>query len=156
VPPYSIREEWSCNTFVALVLLQSASVCAGSENPPLMRFILKCAPLPFVPCASSLGSKLPDGSSLPQLEHGPPSWFRTTSTVYSAQRLAGLLRPATGSGVRYVSMVGKPVDNRSYLQDCQPSPRNAVHTLRRIPLVCSRTASLQPLPSCCYLPLHTT
>jgi hypothetical protein len=35
-----IREEWSCNTFVALALLQSASVCAGSENPPLMGFIL--------------------------------------------------------------------------------------------------------------------
>jgi hypothetical protein len=34
-------------------------------------------------------------------------------------------------------------------------PRNAFHTLRRIPLVSSRTASLQPLPSCRYLPLHT-
>lgn len=34
-------------------------------------------------------------------------------------------------------------------------PRNAFHTPRRIPLASSRTASLQPLPSCCYLPLHT-
>jgi hypothetical protein len=34
-------------------------------------------------------------------------------------------------------------------------PRNAVHTPRRIPLASSRSASLQPLPSCCYLPLHT-
>jgi hypothetical protein len=52
-----IREEWSCNTFVALALLQSASVCAGSEDPPLMRFIQKCAPLPFVRCASSPGKQ---------------------------------------------------------------------------------------------------
>ena len=29
-------------------------------------------------------------------------------------------------------------------------PRDAVHTLRRVPLVSSRTASLRPLPSCCY------
>jgi hypothetical protein len=29
-------------------------------------------------------------------------------------------------------------------------PRNAVHTLRRIPLASSRTASLRPLPSCCF------
>jgi hypothetical protein len=30
------------------------------------------------------------------------------------------------------------------------SPRDAVHTLRRVPLVSSRTASLRPLPSCRY------
>jgi hypothetical protein len=29
-------------------------------------------------------------------------------------------------------------------------PRDAVHTLRRVPLVRSRTASRRPLPSCCY------
>jgi len=29
--------------------------------------------------------------------------------------------------------------------------RNAVHTLRRIPLASSRTASLRPLPSCCHV-----
>jgi len=33
----------------------------------------------------------------------PPSWFRTTSTVYSAPRGPGLLRPGTGHGVRCVS-----------------------------------------------------
>jgi hypothetical protein len=32
--------------------------------------------------------------------------------------------------------------------DMSPFPASAVHTLRRIPLACSRTASLQPLPSC--------
>lgn len=29
-------------------------------------------------------------------------------------------------------------------------PQRGFHTPRRIPLTCSRTASLQPLPSCCY------
>jgi hypothetical protein len=51
---------------------------------------------------------------------------------------------------------------------CQPKPTTdgrqslfparAVHTLRRIPLACSRTASLRPLPSCCSVasrPLRT-
>jgi len=52
-----IRKERSCNTFVALALLQSASICAGSEDPPLVRFILKCAPLPSFPCASSPGKQ---------------------------------------------------------------------------------------------------
>ena len=33
-------------------------------------------------------------------------------------------------------------------------PRNANHTPRRIPLISSRTASLRPLPSCCYFVLH--
>jgi hypothetical protein len=33
----------------------------------------------------------------------PPSWFLTTSTVSAARRLAGLLHPAAGPGVRRVS-----------------------------------------------------
>jgi hypothetical protein len=34
----------------------------------------------------------------------PPSWFRTTSTVSSARRTAGLLHPAASPGVRRVSL----------------------------------------------------
>jgi len=40
-----------------------------------------------------------------------------------------------------------------------PFPARAVHTLRRIPLASSRTASLRPLPSCCSVasrPLSNT
>jgi len=33
-------------------------------------------------------------------------------------------------------------------------PRNANHTPRRIPLISSRTASMRPLPSCCYFVLQ--
>jgi hypothetical protein len=33
----------------------------------------------------------------------PSSWFRTTSTVYSSDKLASLLHLATGYGVRRVS-----------------------------------------------------
>ena len=44
------------------------------------------------------------GPTAPPVQHlVPPSWFRTTSTVSSARRTAGLLHPATGPGVRRVS-----------------------------------------------------
>jgi hypothetical protein len=42
----------------------------------------------------------------------PSSWFRTTSTVYSARRTAGLLHPAAGPGVRRVSRNPLPQSRR--------------------------------------------
>ena len=48
----------------------------------------------------------------------------------------GLLRPKADRGSLRFAMA------------CTTAPRNAVHTLRRIPLASSRTASLRPLPSC--------
>jgi hypothetical protein len=47
----------------------------------------------------------------------PPSWFLTTSTVSAARRLAGLLHPAAGPGVRRVSdrEIGFPISRASPL-----------------------------------------
>jgi len=61
-----------------------------------------------------------------------------------------ILQPDNDHGVRYVSDVQRR-RNRQH----RNLPRNANHTPRRIPLISSRTASLRPLPSCCYFALHT-
>jgi hypothetical protein len=60
---------------------------------------------------------------------------------------AGLLHPAAGSGVRRVSCFRHPRAPEGGL-DGRRIPRAAGHTLRRVPLISSRTASLRPLPSC--------
>jgi hypothetical protein len=77
----------------------------------------------------------------------PSSWFLTTATVYSAPRPAGLLHPATGHGVRCVSSALSSTPEG--VPSLASSPHR-VHTLRRIPLVGSRSASPRPLPSCRY------
>lgn len=79
-----IREEWSCSTFMDLALLQSASFCAGSENPPLMGFILKCAPLPSLLCASSPGKQ----ASRRSVPATVPTW----AALVVSHHLGGLLR----------------------------------------------------------------
>lgn len=52
---------------------------------------------------SSQASPTTFGSRLPPLELVPSLLFLPASTVYSARRLAGLLRPAADHGVHYVS-----------------------------------------------------
>jgi hypothetical protein len=89
--------------------------------------------------------------ALPSDRYVPSPWFLTTSTAYSAHRpqVCCTLKP---NGVRCVSRLG------SHLQPAEAGdrgelssfPDSAVHTLRRIPLADSRTASLRSLPSCCY------
>jgi hypothetical protein len=79
-----IRNEWSCNTFMDLALLQSASFCAGSENPPLLGFILQCAPLPFLLCASSPGKQASHRSV--------PATVPTWAALVVSHHLGGLLR----------------------------------------------------------------
>ena len=74
----------------------------------------------------------------------PPSWFRTTSTVSSASRFAGLLHPAADPGVHRVSAPGARPDGRSAVT----RPRDAgFEPFEEIPAD-SRTASPRPLPSC--------
>jgi hypothetical protein len=67
---------------------------------------------------------------------------------------AGLLRPAPGLGVRRVSGRTRPHDSRRGRSGRErPFPRRGQSTLRRVPLVSSRTASLRPMPSCrCHVP----
>lgn len=47
-----------------------------------------------------------------------------------------------------------PIRDAAVADEHHHFPRNAIRTPRRIPLISSRTASLRPLPSCCYFALH--
>lgn len=111
------------------------------------------------PAARPLPATLPPHSAQP-----PPGdqvslrrWFLTTSTVYSAQRPRVCCIPKP-TGVHCVSpctvhFFPHVLKTRSCRRTSrQPmalntTPRNAVHTLQRIPLASSRTASPRPLPS---------
>jgi hypothetical protein len=86
----------------------------------------------------------------------PPAWFRTTSTVFSALKFAGLLHPAAGRGVRRVSRKPAPPGSRPLATrewsamragaSAGLAPRDA-STLRRVPPVRSQyrvTAALLP------------
>jgi hypothetical protein len=92
----------------------------------------------------------PFGQSLPSDRHVPPLWFLTTSTAYSAYRLRVCCTPKP-ERVRCVSRFCPHLlpAEASVCWVTVPFSRNAVHTLRRIPLASSRSASLRPLPSCC-------
>jgi hypothetical protein len=87
----------------------------------------------------------------------PPSWIFATSTVCSVR---GFGHFAARSGQGSLRFTVHPLQSlASWSEDPAPSektgvpaPRNAVHTLRSIPLVDSRAASLRPLPSCRCLP----
>jgi hypothetical protein len=88
------------------------------------------------------------GSTVPPVVLVPPSWFLTTSAAFSAQGLqvCCALLPAVGFDA-LPAPASRPPEGT--LQDRRVS-RAAFHTLRRVPLVSSRTASLRPLPSCHY------
>ena len=86
----------------------------------------------------------------------PPAWFRTTSTVFSALKFAGLLHPAAGRGVRRVSRKpapprSRPLATREWsamraVANAGLAPRDA-STLRRVPPVRSQyrvTAAMLP------------
>lgn len=85
----------------------------------------------------------------------PPAWFRTTSTVFSALKFAGLLRPAAGHEVRRVSPKPAPAtpnDEPPGWSAMRAGVRQASllatpSTLRRVPLARSRTVSPRPAPS---------
>jgi hypothetical protein len=71
-------------------------------------------------------------------------------------KVTGLLHPATGQG--FVTFPAfRPQRYPKVALEAVGVSRDAVHTLRRVPLINSRTASLRPLPSCRYLinrPVH--
>jgi hypothetical protein len=120
------------------------------SDPPLMGFVV--CPSADMPSARQLReAEASVGPTVPPASRVPPSWFCTTSTVCSAQRVAGLLHPAASQGFaafRVCRLQRRPRATRGGLN----SPRDAVHTLRRVSLVSSRTASLRPLPSWRYCP----
>jgi hypothetical protein len=81
--------------------------------------------------------------------HVPPSWFLTTSTVYSARQAPGLLHPEAKRGsLRFTVRSPPGYQPKPVPRGSRPTPRNAVHTPQRIPLAGSRSTSPWPLPSC--------
>jgi hypothetical protein len=72
--------------------------------------------------------------SVPPDSNGPSSWFLTTSTVSSTKKHPGLLHPGHGPEVRCVSARDAlGIDLNRPARVVLMLPRNAVHTLRRIP-----------------------
>jgi hypothetical protein len=160
-PPLSPKRSGS--TLVALASPPERSrlcrnIAASNRGPKpcsASRGLARFHPFAVLPDASTPGeaacrsSPFTFGPGRPVPTRVPPSWFLTTSTVFSAPGPAGLLRPACGLEVRRVADLASlraPVETgnrrgtRGLSRDCT--------TLRRVPLASSRTASLQPLPSC--------
>jgi len=120
-----------------------------SVIPPLVGF--ECRPPAGIPPMCPLpGAEAPFGSAQPSASLVPPSWFRTTSTAFSTSRSRVCCTPQPAKG----SPRFAPADPRGARRrwSAGGAPRDAVHTLRRLPLASSRTASLRPLPSCRYRP----
>jgi hypothetical protein len=69
---------------------------------------------------------------------------------FSPRESYGSVAPRNRPRVRRVSCVPPP--HRPKTGKRRDNSRDAVHTLRRFPLISSRTASLRPLPSCRYRP----
>ena len=118
----------------------------GSSSPGLTRLV----PLRRLPPARPLPDRrreaLPFGPVVPSADLVPPSWFLTTSTVYSAQGLRVCCTPLPALG--FIAFLA----TRSRRFRRSRGRRGAIpamwaRTLRRVPLASSRTASLRPLPS---------
>jgi hypothetical protein len=103
---------------------------------------------PPIPARVHSQEQAPFGPAVPLLGHVPPSWFLTTVTAYSARRAMGLLHPTPGQGFTTFHASRHPTHTRRLRWCPAGTPRSAVRTLRSLSLVSSRTASLQPLPSC--------
>jgi hypothetical protein len=97
------------------------------------------------------GAETPFGSTVPPVESCSAFVVSHHHDGLLRAKVTGLLHPATGQGFAAF---------RASQSQCSPkatlvtvgSPREAFHTLRRVSLACSRTASLRPLPSCRYRP----
>jgi hypothetical protein len=112
-------------------------------NSPLLRHA-RLRPLP-AGVATAIGKPGPTGSLVPS------SWFRTTSTAFSAEEFRACCIPVP-EGVRRVSRLSPPLAARHLRRDTgsrpvdHSGPRCALHTPRRSPPTGSRIASLRPLP----------
>jgi hypothetical protein len=87
------------------------------------------------------------GPVVPRTDLVPPSWFLTTSTACSAQGLRVCCTPLPA--LRFIAFLTTCPRRfrRSHGRE-SAIPAMWAHTLRRVPLAGSRTASLRPLPSC--------
>jgi hypothetical protein len=76
---------------------------------PLVRFA--STPPSTSPVRVHSREQAPFGAPPPSVALVPPSWFLTTSTVFSTLRLAGLLRPAAGLGFAAFQVLPEPVSS---------------------------------------------
>jgi hypothetical protein len=122
-----------------------------SAIPPLMGF--ECLPpVGIPPCVHSQEPRLPSDRRCHTPVHVPPSWFRATSMVSSATELRVCCTPQPTKGsprFMHAACSRHPEATRTD----GVNPRDAVHTLRRLPLISSRThitvaVALLSLPSC--------
>jgi len=134
-------------------LLQSARQSAEtSSRGPLLSWDSSVAlPLVYLTRVHSRGPRPPSDRRCQAPIHVPPSWFRTTSMVFSARELRVCCTPQPTKGSPRFMLAVAPLHPKA-ARHAGDTPRDAVHTLRRLPLASSRTASLRPLPSCRYRP----
>jgi hypothetical protein len=109
--------------------LRSDSSLGVFQSPPLHRHLHRAS----TPELTSFEGDLPFGSDLPGSELVPPLPFLPASTVCSARRPAGLLRPAAGHGVRHISW---------WRQDCS----RGKHQRRRAAVFPPRQLALITIP----------
>lgn len=133
--------------------LQSACRCTGSTriDPPLLEFVLVVCP------ASDISAARPLPGGVAATIRPAAATQPTRSALVVSHHFDGLLRaeassllhPEAGRGsLRFQVPRPTMADRSRRLVGLGSLPRNAVHTLRRIPPVSSRTASPRPLPSC--------
>jgi hypothetical protein len=97
------------------------------------------------------GAETPFGSTVPPAESRSAFVVSHHHDGLLRTEVTGLLHPATGQGFAAFRASQYQSSPKAIL-DTVGSPREAIHTLRRVSLVRSRSASLRPLPSCRYRP----
>jgi hypothetical protein len=131
------REERPSHTFLTFDAPNTWPRISCCQEDPLPPLGLSGAPPPMCPRASTPPSKLGFRPRYATTVLVPSLWDLTTSTVYSAAWVPGLLHPGTGPGVRWVS-VKLAVTARRQLGRGPHSHQR--HTLRRF------TPRRQPYP----------
>jgi hypothetical protein len=112
----------------------------------------ECRPPTGIPPARPLpGAEAPFGSTLPSADSCSALVVSHHHDGLLRAEVTGLLHPATGQGFAAFHACPSP-QHPKVKRAGGVNPRDAVHTLRRVPLISSRTASLRPLPSCRYRP----
>lgn len=136
-------ESFDCAS-CSLALLQSSLSALGFPSSHEIR-PLSAPPSTLIPDVHSRNPRAPSVEQHHLLDPVPPSWFLTTLTASSIWMLRAccIPLPTMRFAVFPLRSVSPPRG------DLYPArlPHDAL-TLRRIPLVSSRTASPQPLPSC--------
>lgn len=134
IVPDSLRPSEDCRCCVRLSWDSSSCVM------PLVRHVLVCVHSPRHCCLVRPAAAKRPTCSVPVVSHHLDGLLRT--------QVSGLLHPeARWSSLRFRAATHPHHRPKSTVWINGAHSRNAVHTLRRIPLVGSRTASLRPLPS---------